>query len=307
MEPHRSIPVRLASILLPAVAVLAACGGGNETPSAASPSADEPSAAAAVCSELPEIVTAPLTPEGVTALDDATEQAAGAVGDALRALVDGLRASDVAASRAAAQDAEGACADEGVAVTGLAAQVEGSFHLAGASTTPTYTCTGADATSQTLLDVLAEGAVNFEPTLTVDPVAPVPAQGDAFTARFSGSLAVDPDIVASVIEAGITTASLSEVTIRVLPGVGVEGEELVAEVPPATFTLEPDQPVGLDVGPFEQQFTRTDAAGQPVSFEAGPMTITIGAALAGAPIELRLSCEPGGATSATLTEALAHG
>jgi hypothetical protein len=175
-----------------------------------------------------------------------------------------------------------------------AAPVDAAWHLPGGSINPTYTCAGADAATQTLLDVLGDEALSFAPTLAMAPIAPSPNQGEQFTASFTGGLNLDSELVDSVLAVGVTEATVSNLAIPVIPIDGVSGETFVMRPPDQSFTLSPGQPLSMTVGPFDATFTRTSAIGERIAFEVGELTVTLGATLGGSPVELHLACQPSG-------------
>lgn len=200
------------------------------------------------------------------------------------------RAASAAAAVATALLTIAACGDDGESADPVDA---GPSELAGAEISPTYECTAGDPASQALVGMLAEGEeLSFEPRVAVGPVSPVPAPGETFTATFTGAVALDPDLVDTVMALGIREASITDVSLTVSPGAGAEGDDLVAEPPGEAFTLVEGEGVQLDVGPFDLRATRTSSAGEPVSFEVGTLSFGVATRFAGADVQVNMSCVP---------------
>lgn len=177
-----------------------------------------------------------------------------------------------------------------------AAPPSAGSHLPGASISPLYTCAGADAATDALLDLLGDEPLAFSPRVSVGAISPSPEQGASFTASFTGQLSLAADLVSSIMAVGITEATVSNLSVPVRPNAGVSGEPVVMAPPARTFTLVSGQPLSFTIGPFDGTFTRTSAIGQPVAWEVGELAVTLTGSLGGSPIEVNLLCSPSGTT-----------
>lgn len=179
-----------------------------------------------------------------------------------------------------------------VAAAGLAAAP-----AAHASTiSPTYTCTGADDGTTTMLGMLGDSSsLAIQPTITMDGVGPAIPAGEAVNPQFNFGLELEPSLTDQVIAFGVTEGRVSGFEIRIDPHAGVTGEPLVVHPPDRTMTLVAGQPIAVSEGPFGGgSFTRTD--GDSVAFAAGQVKLTLGVEFNGSPVNLNMICQASGDT-----------
>jgi hypothetical protein len=165
--------------------------------------------------------------------------------------------------------------------------------LPAGTATSTYSCTGADPDTQSLLDGV--GLSTFPLSTTVNSAqVDSPDQGQPLTMTFTWHFTLSTDLVAISIGLGLTELDFHDVNLPMAPTTGVSGSDIVGTPGPQAVSIgDGSQPVTYSEGPFSGTVTRTSAIGDPVVFTPG--TVHSSVTVLGT-IVLNFVCTPGGDT-----------
>lgn len=172
----------------------------------------------------------------------------------------------------------------------------------------TYTCRGADTTTQDLLDGLGLSAsppvqppnrLDLSVALANDSI-PSPAKGAAFQLPLRWTVALPDDLVTAAVRLRITSANISGTTLVAGVTAGASGADSTFRPPDRVLTLATS--AGFTVGPTLASWTRTGEVGEAIVVQAKQLLVTATINLGNPPMVLKLVCDPPAASSIRLVD-----
>lgn len=189
-------------------------------------------------------------------------------------------------------------------------------YLAAKSANVAYTCKGADAASQDVLDTLGSLASPPVPppnrldlsvaltTKTIDS----PAKGEQFKLPIAFGVALPETVVTTAARLGITSAGVSDVTLRAGVASGATGPDVSVSPADRNVALTGSNAGKFDAGSVTGTFTRTGSPGTPIVIVGKNVDLTASVDFGGTDLVIRLDCDPkSGATQLRLVDGASPG
>ncbi len=186
-----------------------------------------------------------------------------------------------------------ACLTLGTSSTGAAPTVQDGRFLQGGDIDVVYTCTGADAATQTILNSILLSTFTIDANVRSAAVEPSPSPGEDFDMEFTWDFTLPTNLVQTAVDLEQATLTISG-DDRVSVVSGATGADAVGTGGPETLEMgDGTVPVGFTHGPFTATFNRTAAVDEPITFAPGQITNKTVTATG---ITLNIVCDPDGTT-----------
>jgi LPXTG-motif cell wall-anchored protein len=192
------------------------------------------------------------------------------------------------------------CLTLGAPASTAAPAVQDGRFLAADSVDITYSCTGADQTTQDILNSFGLSPFPQQAVLTSVAVDPAPSPGEDFDVDFIYDFTLNETIVLFAIGLGVTGFTISDGVAPISATAGATGTAPGTD--PEDHVLELGDgsvPVGYTAGPLTGTFNRTAAVDEPISFEPGTLTTGV---VTSSGVALSITCDPGEGTLTMLDQ-----
>ena len=185
-------------------------------------------------------------------------------------------------------------------LSSAAPNVQDGRFLQGGNLVVDYTCSGADAQTQTVLAGIGLATFPQQVTILSPAVEPSPSPGEDFQMTFNWSFLLSQSLVQTAVDLGQASLNISAATLPMSATTGATGSDVVGH-PPATELVLGDgtQAVGYSTGPFTGTFTRTADVDNPIEFTPGTVLNTV---VTSSGITLQITCAPEAGAVMTLND-----
>lgn len=188
----------------------------------------------------------------------------------------------------------------GSSPTGAAPTVQDGRFLQGGSVDLTYSCTGADQTTNDLLTTFGLNPFPFAVQVRSGSVTPAPSPGEDFDVDFTWDFTLDQAVVQFAVGLGTTSFTISDGVNPVTATTGATGTAAGTGAADVTLPLgDGNAEIGFASGPFIGTFNRTAAIDAPIVFTPGNITTSV---TTSSGVVLLISCTSGGGAITVLDE-----
>jgi hypothetical protein len=175
----------------------------------------------------------------------------------------------------------------------------GRFLPAGTATA-TYTCMGADADTQALLDAVGLSTFSVPASITSAAVDPSPSPGEDFQMAFTWTFTLPANLAGIAVSLGVSQLNITNSVDPMNAVSGVTGDVVGHGSPVSVLLGDGTHDVSYSEGPFTGTVHRTAAVDEPIVFAPGNVTNTSTPAELGLP--LNIACTPGSVVNLSVVD-----